>query len=187
MKTTTPPRALSAPYRSPATQVSPLSSLAPGWSGERALWIELARAGQNLPWKHEPLDSTRSHLIPPGDIGVYLICSPPPEQVLDTLPVCTVLYAGQVYSERRGFRTRFLEHIQRPAPKLRVYLRCYFPGVEFWYASVRDHARRNSLETLLIETLNPPCNSIQAPGSTKLLARIGRPAPIGRSRPRRSS
>ena len=150
-----------------------------GWSPEKKLWNELVRIGASLSWKRVDLDSSRSHRIPEKDTGVYLICASAPSEAVKTLNACTVLYAGQVKSSRRGLRTRFLEHIKKPTARLKSFLDCYYPKVHFWFACVREPAEIDELEGLLIGVFNPPCNEIGAPGTSVLTARLGIPKPIG--------
>lgn len=150
-----------------------------GWSPEKRLWSELVRVSGDLSWKRVVLDSSRSHRIPKEDTGVYLICSCPPFEALKSLTTYTVLYAGQVKSNKRGLRTRFLEHIRKPNAKLRLFLDCYYPAVHFWFALAYEPSHIDALESLLIATFNPPCNTIEAPGSSTLMARIGAPQSIG--------
>ena len=150
-----------------------------GWSPEKELWKELVRVSGDLAWKRVNLDSSHSHRIPKQDTGVYLICAPPPSEAVKMLNAYTVLYAGQVKSQSRGLQTRFLEHIRTPTAKLRLFMDCYYPRLHFWFALVHDPSQIDSLESLLIETFNPPCNTIGAPGSSLLLARLGTPRLIG--------
>lgn len=146
-----------------------------GWSAERTLWQELVRLSAHLQWRCVALDLSRSHQVPADDTGVYLLCARPLSGALEEISAYTALYAGQVHGETRSFRKRFVDHIKRPKPQIHAYTSCFYPSVDFWYASVRDSDVTNTLETLLIETLNPPCNAIGAPGSKALLARLGTP------------
>ena len=148
-------------------------SLAPGWSPERNLWDELERLSRDLSWKKVEFDRNRAHLISMNERGVYLICAAPPVETIKTVNAYTVLYAGQVKSRNRSLRTRFLEHIRTPSPQLKLFLDCYYPAVHFWFAAVRDQSKIDALEALLVETFNPPCNRIRAPGTHVLLARLG--------------
>ena len=156
--------------------------LAGGWSPERALWLELERVSGTYSWRCVNLDSTRAHQIP-KESGVYLICASPPGSLATEISAYTVLYAGQVNSSKRGLRTRFLDHIQRPDPKLRLFLECFFPSVHFWFTLENEPSRINELESILIGTFNPPCNKIGAPGSSILIGRLGIPRRIGPSGP----
>ena len=153
-----------------------------GWSSERDLWNELVRVTGDLKWKKVGLDAGSSHRIPKDGTGVYLICASPPLEAVNAIGAYTVLYAGQVNSRNRGLHTRFLEHIRRPSQRLRTYLNCFYPTVDFWFAIVHEPAEINLLETLLIKTFNPPCNPIGAPGSQTLLARFGTPRRIRANR-----
>ena len=162
--------------------MSPSRFKSVGWSPEKKLWNELVSVSGDIQWKRVDLNSSRSHRIPKQDTGVYLICAHPPSEAVKGLNAYTVLYGGQVKSPNRGLRARFLEHIRRPSAKLRLYLDCYYPAVHFWFALLREPSEINALESLLIEVFNPPCNSIQAPGSSTLLARLGTPRPIGPGR-----
>lgn len=158
-----------------------------GWSSEPPIWQELAGLTQLLSWKRIPFDSSRSHRVPEHDTGVYLICVSPPFGTLKKLNAYTVLYAGQVKSHIRGFRTRFSEHLKRPNATLKMFLDCYYSHVDFWFAHVHDPSQIDSLEGLLIDTFNPPCNSIRAPGSLTLVARLGTARRIGEGRNRPST
>ena len=150
-----------------------------GWSPEKELWEELVHVSGDLAWKRVNLDSSHSHRIPKQVTGVYLICAPPPFEAVKMLNAYTMLYAGQVKSQSRGLQTRFLEHIRTPTAKLRLFMDCYYPRLHFWFALVHDPPQIDSLESLLIETFNPPCNTIGAPGSSTLIARLGTPRPLG--------
>lgn len=92
----------------------------------------------------------------------------------------TVIYAGQASSLRSGLRSRFQHHRKKPKPLLDRYLRCFGATTEFWYAEVLGAAELNRIEALLIETFNPICNDIAAPGSSAFLATIGDPIPVSR-------
>ena len=142
-----------------------------GWSCDKNLWDELERLGKSLSWTKVPSDRNASHRVPDG-IGVYLICASPPADSVEMLKAYTVLYAGQVKSPRRGLRTRFLEHINRPAELIRLFRDCYYPNFDFWFSVVKDSSRINDLENILIKTFQPPCNIQGAPGSS-LRARLG--------------
>ena len=148
----------------------------PGWSPEKIIWEKLSSISNNLSWKCVNLDKTRKHLVPGNDAGVYLMCAPPPTNTLDDLHLYTVLYAGQV--KKRGLQTRFIEHISKPNAKLRMFLDCYYPRVDFWFAIVHEHTEIDELETFLIDTFDPPCNNIGAPGSRTILARLGEAKPF---------
>lgn len=156
-----------------------------GWSPEQTLWAELRRIVPTLTWKKVALDSTRSHLVPKNATGVYLICARPPVRTVPEL--YSVLYAGQVHSARHGLRARFLNHIQQPTDKLLPYVRSYFPNVDFWYTPLANSQEIDRLEGLLIQVFGPPCNLRQAPGTTRLLARLGSPVYFGSSARSRSS
>ena len=149
-----------------------------GWSIDRGLWTTLDGLASDLTWRRVDLDRSRSHLVSACDGGVYLIAGCPPCCALTEIGLYTVLYAGQVKSVRRNLRDRFLEHIKRPNPKLRCFIDCYYPAVHFWFAVTQNPSLIDNLETLLIRTFNPPCNSINAPGAHVLLARIGAGNPI---------
>ena len=153
-----------------------------GWSPERELWNELVSVTREFRWKKVGLELSSSHRIPKHDTGVYLICARPPSVAVEAINAYTVLYAGQVKSRNRGLHARFLEHIRRPSAKLRQYLHCYYPAVDFWFTIVNEPTEIDLLETLLIETFNPPCNTIGAPGSLTLLARFGTPTHIRANR-----
>ena len=150
-----------------------------GWSPIRELWDELSRQTHTLDWKRVDFSLSRTVRVPPHDTGVYLICTRPPERVLHKAKPYTVLYAGQVKSRARGLRTRFRDHIQRPSRKLSIFLDCYQPEVDFWYATTADPSKIDSLETLLIDLFNPPCNNISAPRASGLRIGFGSPRPIG--------
>ena len=152
-----------------------------GWSSETAIWKELFELTQLLSWNRIPFDSSRLHRVPKDKTGVYLICVRPPFGVIEKLNAYTVIYAGQVRSHIRGFRTRFSEHLNQPNPTLKTFMDCYYSHVDFWFAHVHEPSLIDSLEGLLIEAFNPPCNSIRAPGSLTLIARLGTPRPIGRN------
>ena len=166
----------------PLDNMSPIHSLTIGWSPVKKLWHELTHISGEIRWNRVDLDTNRSHQVPHQDIGVYLICAHPPSEAVKDLNAYTVLYAGQVNSRNRGLRTRFLEHIRHPSPKLRMYVDCYYPSLHFWFAVIREPSEIDALESLLIATFNPPCNSIRAPGSPALLARLGTPTLIGAGR-----
>lgn len=148
-------------------------SPASGWSPNRKLWDELGALSKDLSWKKVEFDRNRSHLVSNNDRGVYLICASPPIETISVINAYTILYAGQVKSRNRSLRTRFLEHIRNPNPQLKLFLDCYYPIIHFWFATVQDQSRIDELEVLLVETFNPPCNSISAPGTKALLARLG--------------
>lgn len=157
-----------------------------GWSPDPGLWAALSRKTGGIAWKRVDFSPSLTHRVPKQDAGVYLICARPPARALETIKTYTVLYAGQVKSRARGLRTRFLEHIQRPSPKLRLFLRCFNPELDFWYAVSSDELEIDTLETLLIDTFNPPCNNISAPRASAIRARVGVPRPIGSHSPRGS-
>ena len=162
-------------------------SLTTGWSPERRLWDKLKDLGKELSWKKVEFDPNKSHLLPEDDRGVYLICAAPPVDTINVLNAYTILYAGQVKSERRSLRHRFLEHIRHPRPKLKLFVDCYYPDVHFWFAVSHEPSKIDTLEVLLIEIFNPPCNSISAPGTKVTLARIGAGRSIGASSRNRST
>ena len=155
-----------------------------GWSPERVLWTTLSRLGQDLSWRRVDLDPNRAHLVSASD-GVYLIAACPPSSAIAEIGLYTVLYAGQVNSTQsvsRTLRVRFREHINKPNPKLRLFIDSYYPAVHFWFAVTQDRSLIDQMETLLIRTFNPPCNSIDAPGAKVLLARIAAGQPIRAAR-----
>lgn len=162
-------------------------SLNTGWSPERKLWDELRNAGRELSWKKIEFDPNKSHLLPENARGVYLICASPPKDAINALGAYTILYAGQVKSERRSLRNRFLEHIRHPRPKLKLFVDCYYPDVHFWFAIAHEPSTIDSLEILLIGIFNPPCNSISAPGTKSTLACLGAGRSIGASERIRST
>lgn len=148
-----------------------------GWAAEKNFWRELEKSSDKLTWKRVPLDLSRQHLVSKST-GVYLICAPPPDGIVSDLRLYTVLYAGQVHSKKHGLRARFREHVKKPSPKLRVFNDCYYPNVDFWFTRVSDQKQIGKIEALLIEIFNPPCNSIRAPRTQPLIARLGKRVPI---------
>ena len=164
----------------------PPRSSATGWSPNRRLWDELQNLGEGLSWRKVAFELSREHLLP-GDHGVYLICAAPPTKTIDIVKAYTILYAGRVTGSRRGLRDRFIDHIKNPSAKLKIFLDCYYPTVHFWFAAIKDLSRIDDLEILLIETFRPPCNSIRAPGTKALLARLGTGRTIGISSRRQST
>lgn len=150
-----------------------------GWTPSRELWSELSTVAQGLIWRRVDMNLNRADGVPKEKTGVYLICAGPPGETFSQLSPYTVLYAGQVKSRSRGLRTRFREHIRHPQPKLRLYMACYQPRVDFWYAMASEPERIDALEILLIDIFNPPCNNISAPGAAALRARLGTARPIG--------
>ena len=162
--------------------MSPPRSSNTGWSPERRLWNELEQLSTGLAWKKVVFEPERGHLLPDRDRGVYLICAAPPARSLSVVEAYTILYVGQVKGSHRSLRDRFLEHVRRPSAKLRVFLDCYYPTVHFWYATINNPSRIDTLEILLIETFRPPCNSIRAPGTHTFLANLGEGQIIGTTR-----
>lgn len=150
-----------------------------GWSPSRELWSELSVVAHGLDWRRVDMNLNRADGVPREETGVYLICAGPPGGIFSQLAPYTVLYAGQVKSQSRGFRTRFREHIRHPRPNLRLYMSCYQPRVDFWYAMASDPERIDALEILLIDIFNPPCNNISAPGAAALRVRLGTTRPLG--------
>lgn len=154
-------------------------SLNTGWSPERRLWDELRNVGKELSRRKIELDPNQSHLLPESARGVYLICASPPKNAINALGAYAILYAGQVKSRCRSLRSRFLEHISHPKPKLRLFVDRNYPDVHSWFAVAHELSRIDALEILLVEIFNPPCNSISAPGTKITLARIGAGRSIG--------
>ena len=148
-----------------------------GWSPEKRLWDELEEVGEGLSWKRIDFNLRQSDSLPKDDRGVYLICAAPPGNTISTINAYTILYAGQVKSDRRGLRSRFREHINNPSRNLQLFRGCYYHDIHFWFAATDDESQIAKLEILLIEAFNPPCNSIRAPGTRPMLARLG----IGRA------
>lgn len=158
--------------------MAPVSKSLSGWSPDSAIWNALEGLGRSLTWRKVDLDRNRSHLVAAA-YGVYLIGARPPSRAIAKLGFYTVLYAGQVKGVDRNLRIRFLEHISRPNPILRRYIHSFYPALHFWFAVTTERSLIDDIETLLIRTFNPPCNSIDAPGAKVLLARVGAGRPIG--------
>ena len=148
-----------------------------GCSPDKALWCELESITNGLSWKNISLDQSKKHRIPKKS-GVYIICAEFPLQAIKNFNACIILYAGQ---SKSCLRTRFLQHSQRPGQKLKPYISCFYPRIQFWFAPISDVSLINKTEGLLIAAINPPCNSIQAPGAHAIIARIGTTKPIGKS------
>ena len=146
-----------------------------GWSPDRALWCELVRVTNGLSWRNVDLDRSSRHRVPEHS-GVYAICAESPLEAQMNFNACTILYAGQ---SKRCLRTRFLQHSQNPGRILQPFTSCFYPKVRFWFASVNDVSRIDEIEVLMIATFNPPCNSIQGPGASTIIAHIGTTKPIG--------
>ena len=144
-----------------------------GWSPEKELWDELEKVGGDLSWRRVDFDSNQSDQLPRNDRGVYLICAAPPGSTISIINAYTILYAGRVKSDRRGFRSRFREHLNNPSRNLQLFRSCYYHDIHFWFAATDDESQIDKLEILLIEAFNPPCNSIRAPGTRPMLARLG--------------
>ena len=150
-----------------------------GWSSEKLLWEALDNFGQGLSWKKILFAKNMSDLVPGNTQGVYLICATSPAKPTNQLSLYTVLYAGKVSSPHRSLRMRFIEHNKNPNSKLKKFMSCYYPNIHFWCAELDDTAQIDELESLLIQTFNPPCNSKAAPGTGVLLAHLGAAKPIG--------
>lgn len=158
--------------------MNPHYSIPRSWSPAKELWSELNRISGDITWSRVKFDENSSHVIPVKSKGVYLICADTPRDVLQTIGLKTVLYAGK---SETCLKSRFLYHIRSPNWKLKVYLESFIPDTFFYYSKVNDTSRIGELENLLIQTFNPPCNSISGPGTSFLLARIGPPRAIGAS------
>ena len=157
----------------------PLTNSRPtGWTADAKLWQELHRIAANYSWARIAFDSNLAVNVPEAP-GVYLICAHPPYPTKLGRAAYTVLYAGKVQRPPRTLRARFLEHCKRPKPALRPFLLCFHPNVHFWWSSIADAEEVDQIETLLIESFNPPANMIRAPGTAVLLARLGQTRPVG--------
>ena len=163
--------------------MSPIGSgrLGKSWSPEKDLWQQVLDLGGDLQWKRVRFDINREVLIPLQSTGVYLICVHPPRNAFKEIKPCTIIYAGQVKSATRGIRTRFLDHINNPQPRLKPFLDCFYPKVDFWFAITLGSERIDTLETVLIDAFNPPCNAKSAPHAQKVRARLGIPKQFTRS------
>ena len=143
------------------------------WSTEKELWSELNKIGRDTTWSMVKFDENSSQIINQNTKGVYLICAYTRivvvKQQEEEKILRTVLYAGRSTS---CLRKRFLDHIKSPEPPLQAYLKSFHLKMEFYYTKVSDNFRISDLENLLIETFNPPCNSIRGPGTAQLLARL---------------
>lgn len=158
-----------------------------GWSPEPLLWTSLAKLSNGLKWHKAPFIKETEHLVPSDRIGVYLVCAETPAPSLTTVGAYTVLYVGSVTARSRSLRQRFREHLAAPKPILARYHRCYFPAVHFWFTPMTDALRASELEALLKTVFNPPCNDINPPGTSFLLAKIEAGTPIASSMPRRQA
>ena len=152
--------------------------LTAGWSPSKELWEKVTFVGENLSWRRVDMDLNQLHRVPKDRPGVYLRAAPPPTEAMKVLNLYTVLYAGQVKSPHRGLRTRFREHIRQPSPKLKLFVDCYYPTLHFWFSVLQDSSKIDDMEVLLIEAFDPPCNSVKAPKTETILARLGIGKPI---------
>lgn len=153
-----------------------INSTPRSWSPEKELWSALNRISEDTTWSFVKFDENSGHVIPSKSKGVYLICADTPRDVLHTIGLRTVLYAGKSES---CLKTRFLRHIRSPTPKLKMYLESFISDTFFYYSKMVEISRIGEIENLLIQTFNPPCNSISGPGTSHLLARLGPPKEIG--------
>lgn len=156
-----------------------------GWSSEQRLWNELRTLVRDLTWTRVAFDLNCADLLPERRNGIYLICAAPPRDAVTAVGAYTVLYVGKV--TRRRLRARFRDHVGKPNPKLEQFVDCYYPDIHFWFSVLSDVSRIDTLESLLRETFNPPCNSISPPGTRVLLARIGIGVPITAGRHERQT
>ena len=157
----------------------PLANSRPtGWAADAKLWQELHRLAAKYSWTRIAFDSNLAVNVPETP-GVYVICAHAPYPTKLGRTAYTVLYAGKVRRLPRTLRARFVEHCKRPNPALRPFLLCFHPKVHFWWSSIADSEEVDQIETLLVESFNPPANMIRAPGTGVLLARLGQTRPVG--------
>ena len=158
-----------------------LGSSTPGWSADKKLWDHLDKLSRGLSWRKVEFSPSREGVVPSSEHGVYLICASPPAKTLDAVNAYTILYVGQQQGGTRSLRERFREHIDTPKPAFKAFVDSYFPAIDFWFAVVKDLATIDDLESILIETFNPPCNLARGRGAEVLLAHLGPPQPFRQS------
>lgn len=150
-----------------------------GWSPDIKLWKALERTAENLIWGScIALDPNARHRIPIYS-GVYVISAEPPFKSKVAFKPSAVLYAGQ---SKTDLRSRFITHCKDPSPSLKQFIQCFYPNVHFWYARIDEKSQIDKIEALLIETFNPPCNSIRAPGASTIIANIGTSIVLGQKK-----
>lgn len=144
-----------------------------GWSPDKNLWENLKDVADSLEWRKVRF-LRKNEVRVPKQSGVYFISIASKLKISSTIN--TVIYVGQ---SKSSIRSRFKDHIA--SNKLRPYLDCFYPDSQFWFAYINDEEKINEMEVLLINAFNPPCNSIQAPGTKPILARLGKSKIIGQT------
>lgn len=152
----------------------------PGWSPEKQLWDSLDKLTQGLSWTNVPFDVNSEYRVPNNSRGAYLIAAAAPASGLERVGAYTVLYVGSVTGLSRSLRARFKDHLTRPADTLKRFRRCYWQSTDFWFTTVHDTKQIRELESLLTRAFNPPCNLIDPPGTSELLANISEGVPLTR-------
>jgi hypothetical protein len=153
-------------------------AFARGWSLDPNKWLALRAFldGSSLSWNRTVL-SHAHRLSVPAKPGVYAIEFPAPIQLgasgSSTLPpIRAPVYIGK---STTSIRVRFLSHTsddpQDRIAKAREWPECSVGPRAFIWAELHDTRAIDTLESLLIDCFNPPCNKI---GGARLSE--GRPA-----------
>jgi hypothetical protein len=152
----------------------PRGTIRYGWTLEYNEWERLRGALASRAWRRTQLDSVFQDSVPQCS-GVYLICGHPCASCRDPFgSFYGVVYAGQA----RSLRRRFIEHCTRPKREIAAARACmHMRRLDYWFceADIEDLC---NLEGVLIGTLGPPANIIEAP---RIKARLGNPVPAGQA------
>lgn len=149
-----------------------------GWSLDPNNWLALRTflEGSSITWNRTVLAHAHRHSVPARP-GVYAIEFPAPIQLgasgtVAFPPIRTPVYVGK---STTSIRVRFLSHTsddpQDRIAKARAWPECSIGPRAFIWAELQDARSIDTLESLLIDCFNPPCNKI---GGVRLSE--GRPA-----------
>jgi hypothetical protein len=152
----------------------PRGTIRYGWTLEYNEWERLRSALASRVWNRARLESVYRESVPQRS-GVYLICGSPCATHREPFKyLYGVVYAGQASSLRR----RFVEHCSRPKSEIAAAKECmHLRRLDYWFCEAASEDL-SYFETVMIQTLGPPANLIEAP---RIKGKVGQPLPAGQA------
>lgn len=112
----------------------------------------------------------------PTHPAVYLICTYPPGRrrgdQISPNDLFGLLYTAIYIGKSENLRQRFYQHCANPRAEIQKSRECFEDSLEFWFTRV-DADQLDTIESLLIECLGPPANTLRG----VITARLESPIP----------
>jgi len=143
-----------------------------GWVVDRLWWRKFRTWASEADWRKKPLERSCQSLVPTSG-GLYMICAFADCRIAGNANVLPgVLYDCLYAGKAENLRRRFGNHLKERSGERRC-----FDALDFWWVVAEAPTDRERIEDIILKSVSPPSNRINA--SKSISAVVGKPLPAG--------